>query len=244
MSDVITLFRREMAAYFATPLAYVFIVIFLVLAGSFTFFMGSFFERNQADLEAFFQFLPWLYVVLVPAISMRLWAEEINSGTIELLLTLPITTGQAVLGKFLAAWAFTAVALGLTFPLWLTVNHLGSPDNGSILAGYLGALFMAGGYLAVGAFVSAMTRNQVIAFVISVAVCFALTASGAPLVLNFFSPWASDGVLDFIRTLSFLGHFQDIVKGVLDLRDVVYFGSLIAFFLFCNTVAVNRFKGA
>lgn len=243
MSMILTVFRREIASYFATPLASVFIVIFLLMAGSLTFFMGSFFERDQADLVAFFQFHPWLYVVLIPAISMRLWAEEINTGTIELLLTLPITTAQAVIGKFLAAWVFTAVALALTFPIWITVNYLGQPDNGAILAGYLGSLFMAGGYLAVGAFVSAITRNQVIAFVISVAVCFVLTASGASLVLNFFSSWASDGVLDFIRSLSFLGHFQDIIKGVLTLRDVVYFASLIVFFLFCNVIAVNRFKG-
>lgn len=244
MRSVLTLFKREMMSYFATPLAYIFIVIFLLLAGSFTFYLGNFFERDQADLEAFLQFHPWLYVVLIPAISMRLWAEEINSGTIELLMTLPITTAEAVIGKFLAAWVFAGVALALTFPIWITVNYLGSPDNGAILAGYIGSFFMAGGYLAVGGFLSAVTRSQVIAFVLSTAVCFVLTASGAPLVLNFFSVWAGDEVLAFIRSLSFLDHFQNIIKGVVDIRDVIYFGSLIAFFLYCNILAVNRFKGA
>ncbi len=244
MRNVLTLFKREMTSYFATPLAYIFIVIFLLMAGAFTFYLGNFFERDQADLEAFLQFHPWLYVVLIPAISMRLWAEEINSGTIELLMTLPITTTEAVLGKFLAAWIFAGVALALTFPIWITVNYLGSPDNGAIVAGYLGSFFMAGGYLAVGAFLSAVTRSQVIAFVLSTSVCFVLTASGAPLVLNFFSTFAGDEVLAFIRSLSFLDHFQNIIRGVVDIRDIVYFGSLIAFFLYCNVLAVNRFKGA
>jgi len=244
MRNVLTLFKREMTSYFATPLAYIFIVIFLLMAGAFTFYLGNFFERDQADLEAFLQFHPWLYVVLIPAISMRLWAEEINSGTIELLMTLPITTTEAVVGKFLAAWVFAGVALALTFPIWITVNYLGSPDNGAIVAGYLGSFFMAGGYLAVGAFLSAVTRSQVIAFVLSTAVCFVLTASGAPLVLNFFSAFAGDEVLAFIRSLSFLDHFQNIIRGVVDIRDLVYFGSLIAFFLTCNVLAVNRFKGA
>ncbi|MDJ0683921.1 MAG: ABC transporter permease subunit [Alphaproteobacteria bacterium] len=239
-----TIFKREMATYFATPLAYVFIVVFLVLAGSFTFYLGNFFDRGQADLISFFQFHPWLYVVLIPAISMRLWAEEINSGTIELLMTLPITTADAVLGKYLAAWAFTGVSLALTFPLWITINYLGSPDNGAVLAGYIGSFFMAGGYLALGSFISALTRNQVIAFVIATAVCFILTAAGSPLVTAAFSSWAGDGVVAFVRSMSFMNNFQDIMRGVLDLRDVVYFASLILFFLFCTVAAVNRFKGA
>ncbi len=244
MRNIAIITKREMAAYFATPLAYIFIVIFLLMAGAFTFYLGSFFERDQADLNAFLQFHPWLYVVLIPAISMRLWAEEINAGTIELLMTLPITTTQAVIGKFLAAWVFAGIALALTFPIWITINYLGEPDNGAALAGYIGSFFMAGGYLAVGSFLSAVTRSQVIAFVLAAAVCFALTASGAPLVLNFFSAWASEDVLAFIRSLSFLDHFQNIIKGVVDLRDVVYFASLISLFLFCNVIAVNRFKGA
>jgi len=244
MSKVAAIFRREMSAYFSTPVAYVFIVIFLLMAGAFTFFMGAFFDRGQADLNSLFQFLPWLFVVLVPAVAMRLWAEEIDSGTIELFMTLPMTTAQIVLGKFLAAWAFTTVALMLTFPLWITINILGDPDNGAVLAGYIGAVFMAGGYLAVGSFVSALTRSQVIAFVIGVALCFSLTAAGTPLVLNFFSGWAGDSVLTFIRSMSFLGHFEAIIKGVVDLRDAVFFLSLIGVFLIGNVLAVNRFKDA
>ena len=155
-----SIIKRELAGYFATPVAYVFIVVFLFLTGIFTFYMGSFFERGQADLQPFFSFHPWLYLFLIPAVSMRLWAEERKSGTIELLMTLPISVTQAVIGKFLAAWAFAAVALLLTFPIWITVNYLGEPDNGTILAGYLGSLLMAGSYLAIGSCISAVTRNQ------------------------------------------------------------------------------------
>lgn len=244
MRSISAIFRREMSAYFSTPVAYVFIVIFLLMAGAFTFFLGAFFDRGQSDLNSLFQFLPWLFVILIPAIAMRLWAEEIDSGTVELLMTLPMTTTQIVIGKFLAAWAFSSVALALTFPLWITVNMLGEPDNGAVLAGYIGGVFMAGGYLAVGSFVSALTRSQVIAFVIGVALCFVLTAAGTPLVLNFFSGWAGDAVLAFVRSLSFLSHFEAIAKGVVDLRDAVFFLSLIAVFLFGNVLAVNRFKDA
>ena len=243
MSAVLTLFRREMNAYFATPLAYVFIVIFLLLASTLTFFLGNFLERDQADLISFFQFHPWLFILLIPAISMRLWAEEIQSGTIELLLTLPVTTWQAVLGKFLAAWLFIAVALAGTFPIWITVNYLGDPDNGVILASYVGSLFMAGGYLAMGAFISALTKNQVIAFVVSAAICFLFTASGSPIVLSLFSGWVGDHATGFISSLSFLTHFQDLMKGVIDFRDVLFFASLILFFLFANRIAVDRARG-
>lgn len=235
--------RRELAGYFATPVAYVFIVIFLALLSALTFFMGNFFARGQADLAAFFQFHAWVYMLLIPAISMRMWAEERRSGTIELLMTLPLTLCQVVLGKYLAAVVFTAIALALTFPLWITVNYLGEPDNGAILAGYFGSLLMAGGFLAVGAFISALTKNQVIAFVMTAAACFVLIASGAPIVLSFFAGWAPKAVVDFVASLSFLAHFTDISKGVLDLRDVVYFLSLIAAFLFANAVAVERLKG-
>src|SRR5690242_16869929 len=190
MRNVLTIFRRELAAYFATPLAYVFIVIFLVMAGILTFFVGNFFERGQADLQPVFTFHPWLYVVLIPALSMRLWAEERRSGTIELFLTLPISMTQAVLGKFLASWAFAGIALALTFPFWITVNYLGNPDNGVILASYIGSFLMAGGYLAIGACISAATSNQVIAFIVSVVVCFLFTVSGAPIVIDFFQAWA------------------------------------------------------
>ena len=234
--------RRELAGYFATPVAYVFIVIFLALVSALTFFMGGFFDRGQADLSAFFQFHAWVYMLLIPAITMRMWAEERRSGTIELLMTLPLSLSQMVLGRYLAAVVFTAISLALTFPLWITVNYLGEPDNGAILAGYLGSLLMASGFLAVGAFISALTKNQVVAFVMTAAACFVLIASGAPIVLSFFAGWAPKAMVDFIASLSFLAHFTDISKGVLDLRDVVYFLSLIAAFLFANAVAVERLK--
>ena len=179
MSGVAAVFKRELASYFATPIAYVFIVIFLIVSGWFTFFYGGFYEAGQADLGAFFYWHPWLYLLLVPALSMRLWAEERKSGSIELLMTLPLETWQVVAGKFLAAWAFTAIALALTFPIWITVNYLGDPDNGVIVAAYFGSILMAGGFLAVGACISAATKNQVIAFILSVVVCFVLARSRA-----------------------------------------------------------------
>ena len=185
MRNITVIVRRELASYFATPLAYVFIVIFLVLAGALAFFAGNFFERGQADLQPFFTFHPWLYLVLIPALAMRLWAEERKSGTIELFLTLPISMTEAVVGKFLASWAFAAIALALTFPFWITVNILGSPDNGVIVASYIGSLLMAGAFLAVGAALSALTKNQVIAFVLTAALCFIFTVSGSSLVLGF-----------------------------------------------------------
>src|SRR5271163_3571010 len=235
-------FRRELAAYFATPLAYVFIVVFLVLAGSLTFFLGSFFDRGQADLQPFFTFHPWLYLFLIPAIAMRLWAEERKTGTIELFLTLPITTSQAVLGKFFAAWAFGGIALALTFPLWLTVNVLGQPDNGVILASYIGSWLMAGAFLAIGAAVSALTKNQVIAFVVAAVGCFLLTVSGSSVVLGFFTGWAPQVVVDTIASFSFISHFTSVMRGVIDLKDMVYFISLIVFFLFANTAIVELKK--
>jgi ABC-2 type transport system permease protein len=242
MTNTLYVVRRELADYFATPVAYVFIVIFLALLGALTFFMGSFFARGQADLAAFFQFHAWVYMLLIPAISMRMWAEERKSGTIELLMTLPLSLAQVVIGKYLAAVIFAAITLALTFPFWITVNYLGEPDNGIILAGYVGSLLMAAGFLAVGSFISALTKNQVIAFVMTTAACFVLIASGAPIVLGFFSGWAPKIVVDFIASLSFLTHFADIAKGVLDLRDLVYFASLIAVFLFANMLAVDRLK--
>lgn len=233
------IFRRELAGYFSTPLAYVFIVIFLFLTGIFTFYLGQFFERGQADLEAFFSFHPWLYLFLIPAISMGLWAEERKSGTIELLLTLPIPLGAAVLGKFLAAWAFTGIALALTFPVWITVNVLGSPDNGVIVAGYIGSLFMAASYLAIGSCISAATKSQVIAFVISIVVCFLFTVSGLPIVLDFFAGWAPQTIVDVVASFSFLTHFTSIIGGVIDLRDIIFFVSLVALWLFANAVIVD-----
>ncbi|MBX3453328.1 ABC transporter permease subunit [Ferrovibrio sp.] len=242
MNGLSAVFRRELAGYFSTPVAYVFIVVFLFTTGVFTFYLGQFFERGQADLKAFFLFHPWLYLFFLPAIAMRLWAEERKSGTIELLLTLPIPLWAAVLGKFLAAWAFAGIALALTFPLWITVAWLGSPDHGVIAAGYIGSLLMAGGYLAIGCCLSALTRNQVIAFVLSVAVCFVFTVAGAPMVLSFFQGWAPTLVVDTIASFSFLSHFNAIIEGVIDLRDVVYFLSLIAVWLYATAVVVDLKK--
>ncbi len=239
MNLIRALFRRELQSYFATPVAYVFIVIYLVLMGTFTFYLGQFYERGQADLSSFFNFHPWLYLFLVPAISMRLWAEERKTGSIELLMTMPITAWQAVLGKYLAAWAFTGIALALTFPVWITVNYLGNPDNGSIVAGYVGSFLMAGGFLAIGACLSATTRNQVIAFVLTVVVCFGFLLSGFPLVLDLFSGWAPQALVDGIASLSFLTHFANISKGVIDIRDLIYFGLLIGVFLYANTIVLQ-----
>jgi ABC-2 type transport system permease protein len=182
-------------------------------------------------------------MLLIPAISMRLWSEERKSGTLELLLTLPISLAEAVVGKFLAAWAFTAIALALTFPLWLTVNYLGNPDNTVIAAGYLGSLLMAGGFLAIGSCISALTRNQVVAFVISFVVCFGFNLSGFPLVLDFFSGWAPQAVVDAVSSFSFLTHFNSIQKGVIDLRDIIFFTSLIAVWLYANMLAIESGKG-
>ena len=234
--------RRELAGYFTTPVAWVFIVIFLVMSGVFTFYMGSFYERGIADLQPFFGFHPWMYLFLVPAIAMRLWSEERRSGTIELLFTLPITTWQAVLGKFLAAWLFIGLALILTFPTWITVNYLGDPDNGVILAGYIGSWLMAGGFLAIGSCMSAMTRNQVVAFILSVVVCFGFLLSGLPMVLNVFSGWAPQALLDTIADFSFLSHFSAISRGVIDIRDLIYFGLVIGFWLFGNTLVLELKK--
>ena len=242
MNAVRTIFKREFAAYFATPLAYVFIVIYLFAMGAFTFYVGRFYDNGIADLSVFFGYHPWLYLFLVPAIGMRLWADERRTGTVELLLTLPIPIWATVLGKFLAAWAFTGVALILTFPIWITVNVLGNPDNGVILASYIGSFLMAGGYLAISAAISATTDNQVIAFVVSVAVCFLFTIAGAALVLDFFQAWAPTVLVNTISSFSFLTRFQAISSGVIDLRDVIYFASLITVFLALNVVLIDLKK--
>ncbi len=242
MNGTINIMRRELTGYFATPVAYVFLVIFLVMTGVFTFYLGNFYERGFSDLDPFFRFHPWLYLFLVPAISMRLWAEERRSGTIELLFTLPLTTVDAVLGKFMAAWLFIGLALVLTIPMWITVNYLGSPDNGVILAGYLGSWLMAGSFLAIGSCMSALTRNQVVAFILSVVVCFLFLLSGLPMVMNLFKGWAPQVILDGIAGLSFFKHFADISKGVIDLRDLVYFILVTGFWLFANVVILELKK--
>lgn len=242
MNNLGVIFKRELASYFLTPLAYIFIVIFLFLNGIFTFYLGQFFERGQADLQPFFEFHPYLYLILIPPVAMRLWAEERKSGSIELLMTLPVSLSEVVLGKFLAAWCFTAVALLGTFPVWLTVSYLGEPDHGIIVAGYLGSLLMAGAYLAIGSCMSALTKNQVVAFVLSVVVCFLFIVSGFPIVLDFFSAWAPALIVNTVASLSFLTHFDAIVQGVIDLKDLIYFASLIGFWLFANAVIVELKK--
>jgi len=244
MRNVMAIFRREFAGYFATPVAYVFLVVFLALAGALTFYIGNFFERGQDDLEPFFTFHPWLYMFLIPAISMRLWAEERKTGTIELLLTLPISIPEAVLGKFLAAWAFTGVALVLTLPMWITANVLGHPDNGVILAGYIGSLVLAGAFLAIGSCMSALTRNQVIAFVLAAVMCFLFMLSGTALVLNAASGWLPQVLVDAVASFSFLSHFSSITKGVIDLRDAIFMFSLMALFLYINVLLVDLKKAA
>ena len=242
MNKVSVVFRRELRSYFATPLAYVFIVIFLVLSAVFTFQLGGLFERGQADLQSFFRWHPWLYLVLIPAISMRLWAEERNSGSIELLMTLPITLWQAVAGKFLAAWCFAGIALALTFPVWITINYLGSPDNGAIVAAYIGSFLMAGGFLAIGMCMSAATRNQVIAFITAALVGFIFLLAGFPLVLDLLRLALPQVLVDAVSSLGFLTHFDAISKGVIDLRDLVYFAALIGFWLTATALVLDMKK--
>jgi ABC-2 type transport system permease protein len=240
MNNTLAIFKRELYGYFETPVAYVFIVVFLLLNGMFAFYIGGFFEAGQADLVGFFRWHTWLYLFLVPAVSMRLWAEERKSGTIELLLTLPISTFEAVMGKYLAAWCFTSFALVLTFPIWLTVNYLGDPDNGIIVMSYIGSLLMAGSFLAIGSCISALTRNQVVSFVISVTVCFIFTVSGFPIVLDFFIGLGFPQIIvDMVSSFSFLSNFEDILKGVLSLKNFIFFISLAAFWLFVNFIIVE-----
>lgn len=244
MNPVRIVLRRELASYFATPIAYVVLVIFLFFMNLFALSFGQLFERGQADLKPFFAFLPWLYLFLIPAISMRLWAEERRSGSIELLLTQPISLWQAVLAKFLAAWIFVGIALVLTFPMWITINILGDPDNGVILAAYLGSFFIAGGFLGVGSFTSAITKNQLIAFLVALLLCFLLLVAGHPFVTEWFTHWAPRWLIDGVTSLSFLAHFENILKGVLDLRDVLYYALVTIFFLLASTVVLERRKSS
>ena len=240
MSNLLVITRRELGSYFSSHLGYVFILIFLILSGVFTFYLGSFYERGQADLLPFFSFHPWLYLFLVPAISMRLWSEERKSGSIELLMTLPIKKTDAVLGKFLAAWLFAGMALLLTTPLWLTVNYLGDPDNGLIVASYIGSWLMAGGFLAIGSCMSALSKSQVIAFLTTGTVCLLFVMAGFPLVLNLFEAWVSLDVLDAIASLSFLSHFNGIARGVLGLQNLTFFVSVIVFWLALTVVVLDQ----
>ena len=244
MRKIHLILQREIAAYFGSPLAYIFIVVFVTLSSAFTFYLGNFFAYGQADLQAFFSYHPWLFLLLAPAIAMRLWAEERKSGSIELLMTLPISATQAVLGKFLAAWAFCGVALAATFPLWITVNVLGTPDNGVILASYVASLMVVGAFLSIGGAVSAMTSNQVIAFVVSVTVCFLLMLSSLDIVLDVFRAWAPSQITDAISSVSVLNHFIGVTRGVISLADGIFFLSMIAMWLFITVIAVDQKRGS
>ena len=223
MNAIMAIYRRELLGYFSTPLAAVFVVIFLVMVSAFTFYLGNFFQTGQADLQAFFMFHPWMYLLLVPALAMRLWAEERKTGSIELLLTLPITVWQAVLGKYLAAWTLIALALLLTFPMWITVAWLGDPDNGVIMASYIGSWLLAGSFLAIGSAVSATTRSQVMAFIVSLSVCLLFLLAGYPIVLSAIQTVFHQSTVDAIADLSFFTHFSSITRGILDLRDLAFF---------------------
>ncbi|WP_136360576.1 ABC transporter permease [Desulfatibacillum aliphaticivorans] len=231
---------RELRGYFGSPLAYVLIVIFLLLNGFFTFFISGFYEMEQADLrDAFFRWHPWLFLVLVPAVAMRLWAEERRQGTMELILTLPITLGEAILGKFLAAWFFIAVSMILTFPLVLTTAYLGDPDLGAIFCGYVGSILLGGAYLSVGSMTSAITRNQVISFVAAAMICLFLVLAGYPPVTDPLADWVPKWIVDIVAGFSVMTHYQSMQKGVIDFRDLLYYGSLMFFMLFANGVILQ-----
>jgi len=243
LANIKTIIKRELGGYFSSPVAYVFIVIFLLLTGFFTFMAGGFFERGQASLDGcFFLWHPWLYLFLVPAIGMRLWAEERRVGTLELLLTMPITAWQAIVGKFLASWLFLLLALALTFPVVITVNYLGSPDNGVIFAGYVGSFLMAGAYLAISCMTSAMTRNQVVSFIVALVICLFLVLCGFPPVTNLLTRMDKPWLVDTVASLSVITHFEWFTKGVLDSRDIIFFLSIIGFSLFTTGVIIRSHR--
>ena len=239
MNPMNAIIKRELQGYFSTPIAYVFIVIFLILSGVFAFYLGGLYERNQADLSPFFTFHPWLYLFLVPAVSMRMWSEERRSGNIELLMTLPVRQRDLVLGKFFSSWIFIAISLFLTFPIWISINYLGDPDNGLIIASYIGSLLLAGAFLAIGSCVSVASKNQVISFIITAVICFLFLLAGLPMVLDFFSAWMPQFLIDSIASTSFLSHYSSINKGVLDLGDIVYFTMVIAVWLFATSIVLD-----
>lgn len=244
MRNIMIITRRELSSYFSSPVAYVFLVIFLVLTGFFTFMLSGFFQRNEADLQGFFFWLPWLYIMLVPAVGMRQWAEERRMGTLELLFTMPISTTQAILGKFLAGWLFLGAALILTLPMVFTVYYLGEPDSGPILVGYIGSFLLAGTYLSISGMTSAFTRNQVISFITSTVICLLLILIGFPPVTNLLLKWGAPAkLLDFSADLSVIFHFSSMQRGVLDIRDIVYFLSLIIFALFITASVLKNRRG-
>ncbi|MCP4681848.1 MAG: ABC transporter permease subunit [Desulfobacterales bacterium] len=244
LRNIWAIIKRELAGYFGSPVAYVFIVIFLVLCGFFTFSVSSFYERGQADLRAFFEWHPWIFLFLIPAVGMRLWADERRTGTIELILTLPLTLTQVILGKFLAAWLFIGVALFLTFPLVLTVIFLGDPDLGAVFCSYFGSFLMAGAYLSIGSMTSSLTRNQVISFILSVVICLFLILAGWPPITDALSNWAPRRLVDVVSGFSFIPHFASMERGVLDMRDLIYYASVIFFMLFANAVVLQNRKAS
>ena len=241
--NIKTIAKRELSGYFTSPVAYVFIVIFLLLTGFFTFMLGGFFERGEASLSSFFMWHPWLYLVLVPAAGMRLWSEERRMHTMELLLTMPITAWQAILGKFLASWAFLCIALFLTFPIFLTVTYLGDADVGVIFAGYVGSALLAGAYLAVACLTSSMTHNQVISFIISIVICFFLILIGWEPVTNFLNAIGTpEQVIRLVSSFSVMPHFLGFQRGLLDSRDIIFFGSVIGISLFSTGVVIRNLR--
>jgi len=243
IASMLAIYRRELLSYVTTPTAYVFVAVFLFAIGLFTFQVGGFFDERRADLSAFFAFHPWIFMVFLPAVAMRLWSEESRSGAIELLLTLPAPTWSLVLGKYLAAWTIAAVALLMTIPLWITVNVLGSPDNAAIFTAYLASLLMAGAYLAIGSAMSALTPAQVVAFVLAVLISFLFTALGLPLVLDFFTGFVGGGVAEAMARFSILHHFDAAQRGVVEFRSIFFFGSLIALCLAYTALAVDARRG-
>ncbi|MFH1968683.1 MAG: ABC transporter permease [Verrucomicrobiota bacterium] len=236
--------KRELASYFESPVAYVFMVVFLILIGFLTFFVSRFYESGQADLRGFFFWHPWMFLILVPASAMRLWAEERRAGTIETLLTLPVTVTQVILGKFLAAWIFIGLIVALTFPIVLTTVYLGAPDHGAIIGGYIGSLLLAGAYLSVGMLTSALTRNQVISFVLSLVICLFLLLAGWPPVTDLMVRWAPEWLVRGVAAFSFMPHYEAFQKGVLDLRDFAYYFSVMIFMLFGTHLVLENRKAA
>jgi ABC-2 type transport system permease protein len=239
-ANITAIFKREILGYFGSPVAYVFIAIFLLLLGFFTFYVSHFFEMGQADLQAFFEWHPWVYMFLIPAVAMRLWAEERRMGTVELILTFPLTVTEAIVGKFLAAWAFIGIGLILTFPMVITVMYLGDPDLGAVFCGYVGSFLMAGAFLSVGSMTSSLTRSQVVSFIVAVVICLFFILAGYPPVTGVFSAWAPGWLLDIVSNLSFLSHFMSLQRGVIDLRDVIYFASVMFFMLFANSMIIQN----
>ena len=242
MKSIWTITKRELAGYFNSPVAYVFLVIFLLMTAAFTFLIGQFMDRNQATLQPFFMWHPWICLFLVPAVGMRLWSEERRQGTMELLLTLPISLWHCIIGKFLASWIFLTLALVMTFPIWITVNYLGDPDNSVIVASYIGSFFLAGAYLSITSMTSAFTRNQVISFILSVVICLFLVLCGWPPVTDVVETLAPRSVVEFVAAFSVMPGIEQFNNGQIDSRTVIYFLSVIGFPLFATSVIIRGLR--